>query len=426
MNPLERFQHYKERITRLNPELNAFVHLRLDEAEAEAKASAERHAAGAQRSPIDGWCVGVKANIAVKGMPHHAGINAYRHDIAHQPAGVVKRLTEAGAIVLGITNMHEGALGATTDNVHFGRTINPWRRGFTPGGSSGGSAAAVSAELCDAALGSDTMGSVRIPSAYCGVQGFKPSLGAFASDGVLALSHTLDHVGVHAYRVSSLRAVTEILSLVPVRKEAAVSDVRFGVWQGTGKVRLAPEVAEGFAQALSRLPQASGHGLKEIEPPEYQYSRSRRAGLLISEVEASALHAARLKTDPEGFSVEFRKLMAWGAARPQDEIDAAYAHIRRISDSAASVFAACDFLLAPVTPETAFSFSDPPPAGQADFTAWANFAGLPAASVLTGISPGGLPLALQVIGPHGADAGVLAIGEVLENLYGQPPRPPLV
>jgi aspartyl-tRNA(Asn)/glutamyl-tRNA(Gln) amidotransferase subunit A len=379
---------------------------------------------GQPLSVIDGWCIAVKANIAVKGMPHHAGIAAYKDDVADLHAGVVIRLAEAGAVILGIANMHEGALGATTDNSHFGRTYNPWRQGYTPGGSSGGSAAAVAAGLCDAALGSDTMGSVRIPSAYCGIQGFKPSKGAFPDDGILALSPSLDTVGVHARSVSALRALASVLSAKANERAVSLPDLKFGIWRGTGNVQLAPEVAEGFDRALDRI-RSSVQGFIEVEPPGYEYGRSRRYGLLISEVEASAIHGQRLLADPEGFSAEFRRLMSWGASRPQADIDGAYAHIRTLQESAPSIFGACGYVLAPVTPETAFAFGAPVPAGQADYTAWANFAGLPAASIFTGLSPDGLPLALQIIGREGDDAGVLAVSESIEQIFGKPLEPAL-
>jgi aspartyl-tRNA(Asn)/glutamyl-tRNA(Gln) amidotransferase subunit A len=163
--------------------------------------------------------------------------------------------------------------------------------------------------------------------------------------------------------------------------------------------------------------------LGRIEPPGYEYGRSRRAGLLISEVEASQIHAAKLADDPEGFSKLFRKLMAWGAARPEAEIVAAYDHVRSVEAAAGTVFAAHDLVIAPVAPQTAFPFSAPVPENQADFTAWANFAGLPAAAVYTGLSAQGLPLSLQVIGPKGAEARVLDVAETLERLFGRPPVP---
>lgn len=423
MTPIERFEHYRRRIEQLNPAINALIHLRLEEAAAEAEAAQARHEAGSPLSQVDGWCFAIKANIAVSGLPHHAGIGAYRDVIAAGDAEVVRRLRAAGAVIMGIANMHEGALGATTDNPVFGRTQNPWRDGFTPGGSSGGSGAAISAGLCDVALGSDTMGSVRIPSAYCGVQGIKPGPGLVPNEGVLALSHTLDTVGPHARNVASLRAalgvmMDEALGAGPVTLEG----LKLAIWDGIGRDGIESAVEDGFAVAVAKI-EAAGALADYEEPFGYQYGRSRRSGLLISEVEAHEIHAARLASDPEGFSPIFRKLMAWGAARPAEEIDAAYEHIRQVEASAVKIFEAHDFVIAPVAPQTAFAFDAAVPENQADFTAWANFAGLPAAAVFAGLSSEGLPLSVQVIGPRGTDAQVLDVAEALEALFGAPRVP---
>ena len=425
MTPIERFRYYKSRIERLDNTVKAFLHLRLGAAESEALAAEERARQQAPLSPVDGLCIAVKANIAVAGLPHHAGIGAYRGDIAREDAEVVRRLKSAGAVVLGVVNMHEGALGATTDNPFFGRTFNPWGRDLTPGGSSGGSASSVAAGLCDAALGSDTMGSVRIPSAYCGIQGHKASTGWVPDTGVIALSTTLDHVGPHARSVSILRDMLSVLSDRAIAAPPAdLNGMRLGVWRAAGSIELTPEVETGFAAACSSLA-AAGALLHDFDPPLYAYGRSRRAGLLVSEVEASAIHAQKLIEDPGGFSETFRALLGWGAARPRAELESAYAHLNEIREHASGGFSGCDYIIAPVAPQQAFSFGEPAPANQADYTAWADFAALPAAAVFAGLSDTtGLPLSLQVIGRRDDDAGVLSAALAIEALFGLPPAPP--
>lgn len=423
MMPVQRFAHYAERIERHDAKLGAFLNLRLTQAEAEARASQVRITRGGRLSAIDGWCIGVKANIAVAGLPHHAGIAAYRDVIAAEDSDVVARLKRAGAVILGSLNMHEGALGATTDNPAFGRTQNPWRHGFTPGGSSGGSGAAVAAGLCDAALGSDTMGSVRIPSAYCGVYGHKPTTGVVSNSGVLALSHTLDHVGPHARHVGDLVALLEAMSRkVMTSNPVDLKALRIGVWDGNGAVGLETAVANGFQAAIAKL-ELSGATLVPVSPPVYDYGKARRAGLLISEVEGAEIHAARLASNPAGFSDAFRGLLEWGARQPQDKCKAAYDLIAEIHDAASGLFKKVDFVIAPTAPQTAFSFDETAPANQADFTAWANFARLPATAVYTGVSKEGLPLSLQVIGSEGQDAKTLAVAQALQSLFGHAPMP---
>jgi aspartyl-tRNA(Asn)/glutamyl-tRNA(Gln) amidotransferase subunit A len=398
---------YAERIARFNPRLNAFVDLCED-------------------VRGDGLVWGVKSNIAVRGLPCTAGIGAYRDNVAADDAEVVRRIRASGGVVLGAVNMHEGALGATTDNIAYGRTQNPWRAGFTPGGSSGGSGAAVAAGLCDVALGSDTMGSIRIPAAYCGVQGHKPTAGLVPNEGVLPLSPTLDHIGPLARDVRTLWEALHVIAgwrapatLAPIE----LPGLRVGVWDGGGSVEMTAAVRRGFDAAIAAF-KGAGARLSSVEPPLYDYAKARRAGLLISEVEGAAVHAARLKTHAEGFSEAFRALMAWGVAQPPVKLEAARAHIIEIRDAAASVFRTVDVLVAPTAPQQAFCFDDPTPANQADFTAWANFAGLPATAVFTGFSDDGLPLSLQIVGPKDEDRLTLRCAAALERIFGAPQVPP--
>ena len=423
MTPLDRFTYYTDRISQANPKLNAFLDLRLEPARKEAEASQARIEAGKPLSDIDGLCVGVKCNVAVAGLPCHAGIEAYRNEIAAEDAAVVQSLKAAGAAILGTLNMHEGALGATTDNEAFGRCHNPWGSERTPGGSSGGSGAAVAAGLCDMAIGSDTMGSVRIPAAYCGVQGHKPTTGLVPIGGVLPLSHTLDHIGPLCRNVSMLRSMLSAMTGQSVAAEqVALQTLRIGIWDGNGQVELTANVTAGFKAAITALEQ-TGATCQPVAPPDYLYSQSRRAGLVVSEVEGHAQHAARLAEAPDGFSPTFRSLLEWGA-RNAHLYEASLAHIGKIRTSAQSVWRDVDVILAPTAPQQAFNFAEDAPANQADFTAWANFAHLPATALFTGVSADGLPLSLQVIGPEGQDSRTLAVAAKLEALYGTPPPPP--
>ena len=200
------------RIDRLDPRLHAFV-----ECDRAGALSAAAESDRRTRTPrlLEGVPVGIKSNIAVKGLAHTAGLEARRHVIADRDAYVVTQLREAGAIVLGTLNMHEAALGVTTDNPWFGRTLNPHGEGRTPGGSSGGSGAAVSAGLCVLALGTDTMGSVRIPAAYTGVYGLKPGHGGVEVDGLVALSPSLDAIGPLARSIDDLARAWTVLRREP-------------------------------------------------------------------------------------------------------------------------------------------------------------------------------------------------------------------
>lgn len=399
---------YRARIDRLNGPINAFVDVTTD--------------------PVgEGLAWAAKSNIAVKGLPLTAGCEAYRARISNQDAAVTQRIRASGGTMLGAVNMHEGALGATTDNEAYGRTYNPWKHGFTPGGSSGGSGAAVAAGLCDVALGTDTMGSVRIPAAYCGVQGHKPTTGLVPEDGVVPLSTTLDHVGPLARDVETLWQAMHVLAEwgdAPPMAPTDLSSLKIGVWDGGGGVALTPAVEQGFQAAQARL-QSAGAQLQAMTPPVYDYSRSRRAGLLVSEVEGAKEHGVTATGPrPDGLSGMFYGLLHWGSKQDREKVDAAYAHIGDVYRAAKTVWDGVDFVIAPTAPQEAFSFDADVPANQADFTAWADFARLPATAVYAGLSAEELPLSVQVIGPEGRDKETLQVAAALEALFGKPPMPP--
>ncbi|MCC5995182.1 MAG: amidase [Oceanicaulis sp.] len=425
-SPLEVFDAYARRIAALNPALNAVLDTRFTAAREEAASSADRWARGAPLSEIDGAVVLVKANIAVEGLPWHAGIKAYERRIARQDAGCVARLKAAGAVIAGTVNMEEAALGAVTDNPWFGRTLNPWGQpgeALTPGGSSGGSGAAVAAGLCVMALGTDTMGSVRIPAAYCGVSGHKPGRDLVETGGVVALSTTLDHVGPLTRSARDLSAFMAALSGKPQRPQKGLTGLTIGRWRFEDALDCHPAVMAAFEFALNRLDQA-GARIIDVTPEHYAYGRSRRAGLLISEVEGARAHAAQLAETPEGFSEGLRKLFDWGSAQSEDKVEAAYRLVRAAETDAQNWFARCDLVVAPTALEPAFEFGAPAPAGQADLTAFADMAGVPATATPMGLTPEGRPVSIQFLAPRGHDGLALRAASQFEMMAGGPLIPP--
>ncbi len=378
-----------------NPRINAVIDVFNDTA-IEAMLDADQRAEhGKPLSAIDGMPIGVKANIAVAGRFFHGGIKAYASRRADEDALAVARLKAAGAVITGTLNMEEGALGATTDNPWFGRTENPLRDGYTPGGSSGGSAAAVAAGFCEAALGSDTMGSVRIPSAYCGLFGFKPSHSEALLRGVMPLSPTLDTVGVHA---ATMDTTVAVMSALLGRDLAG----------GTAGAVFALDWSEAvicdpLVQAVYDAFLAKQLDLSTTDLGPYAYGKSRRAGLILSEVEGHREHAERLEKAPSGFSEGFRKMLEYGRDLSDDRIQAAYDHI---ADLRAADLP--DFILIPTAPQTAFKFGERVPANQADFTAFANLADRPAIQFPIGLAENGLPVGAQLVGPRGGEAELVA------------------
>lgn len=419
VTPVEVLAAYEERIQSFNPQLNAFLDLRLEAAREEARESSERWREDRPYSQVDGVPYGVKSNIAVAGLPWHGGIGAYGGRIAKTDADVVKNLAAAGAIPIGILNMHEGALGATTDNLFFGKCRNPWDDQRTPGGSSGGSGAAVAAGLCAFALGTDTMGSVRIPSAYCGVAGIKPTYGIVPAGGLVDLSPTLDHIGPHA------RSVEDLCMVLPEISGAALDScenaLKIGVGEWGDVVVVEPEVAAAFESAVAILEHR--FTTQAVDVSELAFGSLRRRGLLVSEVEGHRVHQQALDENPMGFSRDFRTLLEWGANQPQVKIDAAYADIRAAGEHFQALMAAVDVLVLPTAPQGPFRFEAQAPANQADFTAIANMARCPAVAVPAAAN-GAPPASIQFIAKPGCDHLALHAAAIFEAKRGQAPRPP--
>jgi aspartyl-tRNA(Asn)/glutamyl-tRNA(Gln) amidotransferase subunit A len=387
------------RIERFNGALNAVLAVDRQGAARDAEASARRWAGGAQRSKLDGVPIAIKANIAVEGLPWHGGIEAYRDRVAERDADSVRRLRQAGAVIVGVLNLHEAALGATNDNLAFGRCHNPYRHGFTPGGSSGGSAAAVAAGLCAAALGTDTLGSVRIPAAYCGVFGHKPSHGLLPTGGVMSLSTTFDDLGVLASSARDLSAVLGVLANWDADcgyPDGVSEPIRCAVVDLAGQVELDTSVRAAFEQAVEAA-QAAGWRVDRLALDGWDAASLRRLSLLVVEVEALAEHGAMLARNPLGFSPSLRGMLNWAARQAPDKVADAQAQLKSAVQGLRRQVSSFDAILTPTTAAPAFSFDVAPPHDQADFTVPANLSGLAATAFPLGVGSGDMPLSAQII-----------------------------
>lgn len=400
------------RIERFDPAINAFRHVMADQARNQAKSNNCRRQLE-EPTRLASVPIAVKDNIDIVGAVTRSGLGPRAERPAADDAGIVARLRAAGAMILGHANMHEGALGATTDNPHYGRTHNPWRLGFTPGGSSGGSAAAVAAGFCSIALGTDTMGSVRLPAAYCGVVGFKPSHGLLSNKGIEPLCARLDQVGPLARSVVDILLLMEALDEGSARTRATeLSVLRVGRLIEFEQVALQDDVRRAFENSLYRIHQAEVD-LQDVSIEGLEPAKLRRAGLLLAEAEAAEHFAADRARFPEAFSEDFSAMLDYGAKAGSAKLEEAenlLDHVRKEFDA---LFENIDLLIAPTAPQTAFSFGDQAPANQADLTALANIAGAPAISLP--IMSADLPVGLQLIGRRGADALVLRVAELMED-----------
>ncbi|HEV7342630.1 MAG TPA: amidase [Sphingopyxis sp.] len=351
--------------------------------------------------PLAGLTVGVKANIMMKGLPWTGGLAASRSRIADRDADCVARLRAAGAAILGTLNMEEAALGAKTDNPHYGRTHNPHRPGWSPGGSSGGSGAAVAAGLCGIALGTDTMGSVRIPAAHCGVYGFKPATARVSQDGLEPADLALDAIGPLARDLDLLERTAELISEVGT----AVPTAGAGCTLADHGVELHPAVARAFAAACAALPQPPV-AVRLDHPP----GRVRFAGF----IQVSRTMAEHLAEVPD-LSPHLAKLLTYGPRRSDADRAADAAVLARTRAQLRDFVAAHGFLILPTCPNPAFSHDGPEPAAQADFTCLANIAGLPALALPAGWTDDGLPVGVQLVGAAGQEAALFALARQIDS-----------
>jgi len=415
----ELVEAHLERIARVDPELNAFLCVLAEDARRAAAESDARYARGAPRSPLDGIPIALKDNIDQRGIATTNGLA--RGPVASRDARVVDRLRAAGAVLLGKLNMHECALGGTTRNPHHGATHNPCRHGFTPGGSSGGSAAAVAARLAMAALGTDTLGSVRLPAAYCGVVGFKPTLGGVSTDGVAPLSRSLDHVGPLARTVEDAQLVFEaIAEPEPAAGESSpprvpLAALRLAVIGNFRAVRADAPVAQTFHACLDRL-RRQGLSIETIELSDFDPFALRRAALLVIEAEGASASDAR-GTAWGAPSAQIARMLDYGRQLAPQRLEAARAALAAASRSFVAAALRVDAIVSLTAPQAAFSLDAAEPVNQAEFTAIANVGGAPALS-MPFADLDGLPLGLQLIGAPRRDRFVLEIGRALEPVLG--------
>lgn len=413
MKSSERLEVALSRIAAKNGDWHIVTSLDEARARADALVSDDRHARGAALGPLDGTLVGVKDNLAVEGLPWTAGIEAYRSRIATRDSAAVARLRHAGAVILGTLNMHEGALGATTDNPAYGRCANPLAPDHTPGGSSGGSGAAIAAGFMEVTLGTDTMGSVRIPAAYCGCYGLKPTDGTVPRDGLTLLSPSLDTVGPLAANLELLSAAHAVLAALPGKMARPVpARPRVGVPLQMALSKCESAVMDAFSGARDAI--GAHADVVDVDMRAWDPSVALRGGLLIAEAEGAVALSALLDADT-GLGPNFRRQLEYGCRAESVRILDAFARIRSAKEAALGTLREVDLLLLPTAPQRAFRHGDPVPTNQADFTSLANFAGLPAISLP--VQTDHLPTAVQLLSaPYGemtllklaADVGAIA------------------
>ena len=431
VSPVEITQDCLERIERLNPELNAFITVTGESALAEAQLAEAEILRGKWRGPLHGVPVALKDLIDTAGVRTTAASALYKDRVPEQDADVVRRLRQAGAVIVGKNNLHEFAYGGSSLVSYFGEVHNPWDLGRIAGGSSGGSAAAVVAGLAYAAIGTDTAGSIREPAALCGCVGLKPTYGRVSSGGVIPLSLSLDHVGPLAATVADAAVVLQAIAGydaadittadVPVADYVAAlredaKSLRVGVPRAYFFDDLDAEVASAMEHALRGVATLVAE-MKEVHV-DVPMDRS------LQTAESYAYHAENAAKSPELYQPETLRRIRSG-----EKVSAAEYVLRRreldeVRRSIGQVFGDVDLLVTPTMPMPAPAIADlkadPKALRPAElkllrntrpFNVW----GLPAISVPCGFTQSGLPIGLQIAGPHWREDLVLRLAQAYEQ-----------
>lgn len=450
----ELVQYYLDRIEKLDEQIHAYI--TVNEKAMEQAEAAQKMIEAGTAGPLTGIVLGIKDNICTKGLRTTCASKMLGDFIPTYNATVSEKLEAQGAIFIGKLNMDEFAMGASTTTSHFGITRNPYDTERVPGGSSGGSAAAVAAGLCVAALGSDTGGSVRQPAAFCGVTGLKPTYGRVSRSGLVAFASSLDQIGPIAKSAKDCAILLDAISgadpmdmtsresepVAPLMGQPIEGTV-IGVpkeFYGDG---LNPEIRVAVEEAIKKY-EEMGCVIKEVSMPSLPYAIP--AYYLISSAEASSNlarydgvrygHLSKegesfdqrlIATRNEGFGSEVKRRILLGTyALSSGYFDAYYKKAsllrRRIRQEYEEIFKTCDCILTPTTPDAAFKIGshseDPTELYLADiYTVTVNIAGLPAVSTPCGYTKEGMPIGMSIVGKPFADGEILNLADAFERKF---------
>ncbi|MET9610153.1 amidase [Streptomyces sp. NPDC006512] len=440
LSPVELTDSVLARIEAVDADVSAYVTVVAGAARAQAAEAARDIAAGRRRGPLHGVPMALKDLIDTAGTRTASGSAVRAGRTPAADSAVAARLKEAGAVLVGKAHTHEFAYGLTTP-----QTRNPWHLDHVPGGSSGGSAAAVASGTATYSLGTDTGGSIRVPSALTGVVGLKPTYGLVPRDGIASLSWSLDHVGPITRTVRDAGLVLDALvgrhpgdaaghpyAAYASRPEEGLAGVRIGVPATYYFDHVDPQVEAAVREAIADLADL-GARLVDVEIPMGEYVRATQWGLMVPE--ATAYHEQHLHTTPELYGPDVRVLLEAGALVPATDYLRAQRVRTLMRDGWNELLREVDVVAAPTVPATAarrdqetFRWADGTVETVSDayvrLSAPANITGLPALSVPAGFDTAGLPVGLQLIGRPLDEETVLRVGEAHERLRGPAPLAP--
>jgi aspartyl-tRNA(Asn)/glutamyl-tRNA(Gln) amidotransferase subunit A len=425
-----------KKIGQLNPKLNAMLTVLEESARARAKAADEELARGTDRGPLHGVPVAVKDVFETRGVRTTCGSVIFRDHVPQRDAAVVEKLAAAGAVLVGKAGMHELAYGITSNNPHFGTIRNPWDAERIPGGSSGGSGAAVASEMVFMAMGSDTGGSIRIPASFCGTVGLKPTSGRVSRYGVMPLDFSLDHMGpltrsvrdaaVTLQAIAGFDARDDTSSREPVpgylpEPGGSIRGIRVGLPENFYFDRLDPDVGQAVRR-MAATAESLGARMVPVRVPDIPALNA--VGRVILLAEASALMEKYLEKR-DRFGPDVLGLLDQGRLLPATDYVNAQRLRRRMQREFAQVWSQVDCLFTPTTPMAAPLLSEKT-VTLGDFTEdvrlaatrlvrGINVLGLPAISIPCGRDRRGLPMGLQIVGRPFDEAAVFQVAAALED-----------
>jgi aspartyl-tRNA(Asn)/glutamyl-tRNA(Gln) amidotransferase subunit A len=417
-----------DRIAELNPALNAFITVLASEAIAQAREADREIAAGRRRGALHGVPISLKDLIHLRGTTTTAASRVRQHHVAADDATVVRRLRKAGAVIVGKTNLHEFALGTTNEDSAFGPARHPLDPNRSPGGSSGGSAISVAADMAFASIGSDTGGSIRIPSAMCGLVGFKPALGEIPTDGVVPLSSTLDHLGPLCRSVEDAGMLYDVLRGIAPAAPAASPEprrVRLGVLRGYFTALLDPQVASAFDALCGRLRDAG------VELHDAEIAHSGDIAPVYTHIvlaEGAAYHAKTLESRGDQYTPPVRLRLEMGRYILAEDYMRALKGRALLTQEVTDALKGRDGLLLPTVPVPATKIGaamvkvgaseEPVRNVTLRLTQLFNVTGHPAIQIPCGATQQGLPIGAQIVGHRDATPALLAVARALEPYFG--------
>jgi aspartyl-tRNA(Asn)/glutamyl-tRNA(Gln) amidotransferase subunit A len=428
LSPVDLTKACLDRIDQLNPTLNAFITTTREHAIKDAETAEHEIHHGNWRGPLHGIPIGLKDLIDTAGVKTTCGSQLLAQHVPSDDAEIVRRLRRAGAVVIGKQNLQEFAWGGTSASSYYGPVHNPWDVQRIPGGSSGGSAAAVAAGMCFGSIGTDTGGSIREPAAFCGVVGLKPTYGRVSARGVFPLSWSLDHVGPICRSVADTALMLDIIAGYdpldvttvdyPVEKYSELlrtnHRLRIGVARTIFFDEMHPEVRMAIDNAIEVMDQMAAD-VSEVELPDVPTT--------VQAPEVLAVHKKYFERTPELYRKWMRERLKQAMVIDAVAYIQGVQEMQRIRRSISDVFEKVDLVVTPTTPVPPITIAEalemplPGPAGELWLrnTRPFNVYGLPTISVPCGFTQSGLPIGLQIAAPHFAEGRLLAFAHAFEE-----------